>query len=157
MADLEDLLGKADALMARHRPGRTGTYPYADFPVLEEVVDLAAADDGLPVLAEMVELDRAATHRFGSDGIEPGRVEPGLLDEAQPAAPAQDMHASVLAALQPEIDRLIEERLKLTLEPLLVKLFEDLQGELKSIAHATLNEAIHTAVERELGRRRSRD
>jgi hypothetical protein len=157
MADPEDLLGKADALMARHRPGRTGTYPYADIPVLEEVVDLAAADDGLPVLAEMVELDRAATRRFGSDRIEPGRVEPGLLDQAQPAASALDMHASVLAALQPEIDRLIEERLKLTLEPLLVRLFEDLQGELKSIAQATLSEAIHTAVERELGRRRSRD
>jgi hypothetical protein len=153
----EDLLGKADALMARHRPTRTGTNPYADIPMLDEVVDPAAVSDELPVLTEMIELDRIATVGFASDRIEPGRIEPELLHEEQSTAPAQSLHASLLAALRPEIDRLIEERLKQALEPLVVKLFEDLQCELQSIAHATLSEAIHTAVERELGRRRSRN
>ena len=52
MAEPEDLLSKADALMARHRPGRTGDTPYAEIPVLDEVVDLPQASEDLRAPAD---------------------------------------------------------------------------------------------------------
>jgi hypothetical protein len=124
MAEPEDLLRKADALMARHRPARTGAEPYAEIPVLDEVVDLS-------LLTELV----------GPSSVDPQRTE----------ALAASIRASLLAALQPEIDSLIEERLKESLAPLLEKLFGDLQV----MARATLSNAINAAVEQELERRKS--
>lgn len=141
MAEPDDLLDKADALMARHRPARAAAEPHPDIPVLNEVVELPREADGLPVLTEL--------------------VEPKPLREAQSefaaASLAERMRASLLAVLQPEIDRLIEERLKVALEPLVTKLFEDMHRELQSIAHATLSDAIHAAVKRELDRHKAPD
>ena len=54
MVEPEDLLGKADALMARHHPGRTADAQRAEVPVLDEVVDLVSAADDLPLLTEYV-------------------------------------------------------------------------------------------------------
>jgi len=138
MAEPEDLLGKADALMARHRPGHASGPSYPEIPVLEEVVDYACGSDDLPVLTESVEID---------------------LADARPMQAAQalaaDLRATLLAALQPEIDGLIEERLKQSLEPLVERLFEDMRGQLQSIARETLRAAINTAVEREFERRKT--
>jgi hypothetical protein len=131
MAEPEDLLGKADALMARHRPARTTAEPYADIPVLEEVVDPPGGSDELSVLTEL----------FGRASLDQGRTEELVAT----------IRASVLAALQPEIDSLIEERLKEALAPLLEKLF----GEVQLITRETMSAAINTAVERELARRKS--
>ena len=146
MAEPEDLLGKADALMARHRPGQAVAPSYPEIPVLEEVVNLLPGDDDVPLLIEVVEPARAA----------PMPPDQALLHEEQVAALAQSRRATLLAALQPEVDRLIEERLKEGLEPLIVKLFEDMRGELQSIAHATLSDAIHAAVDKEIERHESR-
>lgn len=144
MADPQDLLGKADALMARQRPGRVIAASYPEIPVLDEVVDIPAADN-LPVLTDMIEPDRVAAELSKS-----GRIEPALPHEEQYEELTRGMRESMLAALQPEIDRLIEERLKESLEPLVEKLFNELRGELQLIAHDTLSAAIHTAVERKL-------
>lgn len=133
MAEPEDLLSKADALMARHRPARTRAEPYAEIPVLDEVVELPRESGDLPLPSEL--------------------VGPASLDEEQTEALAASIRASLLAALQPEIDSLIEERLKEDLAPLLERLFGDLQ----LIARATLSDAINTAVEQELERRKSGD
>lgn len=145
MAEPEDLLTKADALMARHRPARTGAEPYAEIPVLDEVVDLPAESDDPPVLTELVERDPG----------EPTLVEPALPPEKQCDELAASMQASLLAVLQPEIDTLIEERLKENLAPLVERLFNDLRGDLQLIARDTLSDAIKLAVEREIERRRS--
>jgi uncharacterized protein YicC (UPF0701 family) len=131
MVEPEDLLSKADALMARHRPPRTATEQYAGIPVLDEVVDMPRESDELSVLTEL----------FG----------PASLDEERTEALAASIRASLLAALQPEIDSLIEERLKEGLAPLLERLFGDLQV----MARATLGDAINAAVEQELDRRKS--
>jgi len=141
MDEPEDLLGKADALMARHRPARAGAESYGAIPLLEDVVEPPAEGDDLPVLTELVEIDQ----------IEPDARQP----EPPPEDLAESLHASLLAALQPEIDSLIEERLKVSLEPLVEKLFEDLRGDLQAIARGTLSDAIHTAVEREIERRKT--
>jgi hypothetical protein len=130
MVEPEDLLSKADALMARHRPPRTAAEQYAGIPVLDEVVDMPRESDELSVLTEL----------FG----------PASLDEERTEALAASIRASLLAALQPEIDSLIEERLKESLAPLLEKLFGDLQ----EMARATLSDAINAAVEQELERRK---
>src|SRR5476649_1107187 len=114
MAEPEDLLSKADALMARHRPGRTAAEPYAEIPVLNEVVDLTRENDGLPALTEL--------------------PRPAPLDEEQIEALAERLRAPLVAALQPEIDTLIEERLKQDLAPLVERIFDDLRGDLQLIA-----------------------
>jgi hypothetical protein len=136
MAEPEDLLSKADALMARHRPARTGAEPYAEIPVLDEVVDLPPESDDPPVLTEL--------------------AGPAPLDEEQIEALATSIRASLLAALQPEIDTLIEERLKQGLVPRVERIFDDLlRGDLRPTAREILSDAINTAVEQELERRKS--
>ncbi|TSA17156.1 MAG: hypothetical protein D4R74_03175 [Betaproteobacteria bacterium] len=134
MAEPEDLLGKADALMARHHPGRAAATPYGEIPVLEEVVDFPAESDDLPLLMEF--------------------VLPAAPDQAQTAAMAARIRAALLEQLQPRIDALIEERLKDGLAPLVEKLFEDLRGELQRVAREILNDATRTAVEQEIERRK---
>jgi hypothetical protein len=135
LAEPEDLLSKADALMARHRPARTGAEPYAEIPVLDEVVDLPPVSDDPPVLTEL--------------------AGPAPLDEEQIEALAASIRAWLLAALQPEINTLIEERLKQGLAPRVERIFDDLRGDLQQIAREILSDTINTAVEQELERRKS--
>ncbi|MEK7360722.1 MAG: hypothetical protein AAB133_01425 [Pseudomonadota bacterium] len=135
MVEPEDLLGKADALMARHHPLRTAGEPYAGIPVLDDVVELPTDNDDLPVLTELV------------------LSAPG--DDEQTGALAAGIRTSLLAGLQPQIDALIEERLKDGLSPLVEKMFHELRGDLQLIAREVLGEAIHSAVEQELERRKS--
>src|SRR5450759_928400 len=137
MAEPEDLLSKADALMARHRPARTGAEPYAEIPVLDEVVDIPPESDDPPLLTEL--------------------TGPAPLDEEQIEALAASIRASLLAALQPEIDTLIEERLKEALAPLVERIFDDLRGDLQLSAREILSDAINIAVEQERERRKSGD
>ena len=134
MAEPEDLLSKADALMARHRPARTAAEPYAEIPVLDEVVYLRRESNDLPPLTE--------------------RVGPASQDEERTEALAASIRASLLAALQPGIDTLIEERLKAGLPPLIERMFHEVRDELQIVAREVLGEAIRTAVQQELGRRK---
>ena len=135
MAEPEDLLGKADALMARHRPPRDAGGQDAGIPVLDEVVQLRPDGDDLPVLTELV-LSTPA----GDEQIE---------------ALAANIRASLLARLQPEIDALIERRLKVVLSPPVESVLHELRGDLQLTAREVLDDAIHAAVEQELERRRS--
>jgi hypothetical protein len=152
MAEPEDLIGKADALMARHRPGYAAGASYPEIPVLDEVVDFSRESDDLPLLTEMVQTDWSAP-----DPVAPKSAATDKLQEEQLAKLAESLRASLLAQLQPRIDALIEDRLKQNLEPVIEKLFNDLRSDLQVVARDTLSDAIHTAVERELGRRESSD
>jgi hypothetical protein len=134
MAD-DDLLGKADALMARHNPARATAARYAEIPVLDEIVNLPAASDDLPLLTEY--------------------VEPEPADEAQTQALMASLHTALLAELQPRIDALIEERLQGSLAPLVEALIDELRGGLQPLAREILEDAILGAVEQELDRRKS--
>lgn len=135
MAEPDDLLSKADALMSRHRPARTGAEPYAEIPVLDEIVDLPSDGDEPPLLTEL------------APSAPPGEEEIRAL--------AASISASLLAQLQPEIDTLIGEHLQESLAPRVERIFDDLRGDLQLIAREILSDAIHTAVERELERRKS--
>ena len=134
MAD-DDLLSKADALMARHNPARATAARYAEIPVLDEIVNPAAASDDLPLLTEY--------------------VLPGPADEAQTRALIAGMRTALLAELQPRIDALIRERLQGSLAPLVEGLVDELQGRLQPMAREILETAIHGALEQELKRRKS--
>jgi hypothetical protein len=130
----DDLLSKADALMARHHPGRAAAAPYAEIPVLNEVVGYAPGKDDVPLLTEY--------------------AAPPQASEEQIKALAQSVRAALLDTLQPEVDALIEEHLKDALAPLVETMFEDLRAKLQSIAREILADAVHAAVEQELDRRK---
>jgi len=138
MAEPDDLLGKADALMARHRQGRPEAETYADIPVLQDVVeDLGASRVDMPVLT----------------GLVPS-AEPDLV---QVEALAQELRASLFTQLEPLCAQVVEEHLQKGLESLFVRLFTDLRPELRSIACAALNDAIDRAIDKALRRRKSGD
>jgi len=130
----DDLLSKADALMARHHPARAPAAQYAEIPVLEEVVDFAGESDDLPLLTEY--------------------VVPAPPDEEQIEALVASIRDSLLARLQPEIDALVEQGLKDGLAPLVENMFDELRGDLQLIGREILSGAIRTAVEQELARRK---
>jgi len=134
MAEPDDLLGKADALMARQHPGRAPAARHAEIPVLDEVVQPLPQEDDLPLLTEY--------------------LVPAALDEGQLKALAASIRESLLSGLQPEIDALIDGRLRECLAPLVERVFDQLRGDLQQIARETLVEAIRTAVEQELERRK---
>jgi hypothetical protein len=134
MAEPDDLLGKADALMARNHPGRSPAAPYAEIPILDEVVDLLHESDDLPLLTEY--------------------VVTAPLDEEQAEALAASIRASLLLELQPRIDALIDERLRDDLAPMVERLFNDLRSSLQLTAREVLGDAIRAAVEQELDRRK---
>ncbi|MGP1675952.1 MAG: hypothetical protein ACTS6J_02210 [Burkholderiales bacterium] len=134
MAEPDDLLSKADALMARHKPGHVPAAPHAEIPVLDEVVDFLPGNDDLPLLTEY--------------------VVPAPADDEQIKALMASIRASLLAGLQPEIDALIDERLRDGLTPLIETMFDELRGNLQMIAREILGDAIHAAVEQELERRK---
>jgi hypothetical protein len=135
MAEHDDLMSKADALMARHRPARAEAETYAEIPVLDEVVDISPEDGEPPLLTEL--------------------AEPAPLDNEQIDALAASIRASLLAALQPTVDTLIEKCIQEGLAPRMERLCDDLRGDLQPIAREILDEAIRSAVDKELGRRRS--
>lgn len=135
MAESEDLLAMADALMARHRLGRPESEPYAEFPVLDEVVELGAMREDVPVLTELA--------------LAPAR------DDENAEAPAESLRATLLAQLQPAIDEMIEARLKESLEPLVEKMFNDLRRELQLIAGEIVRDAVNGAMKKQLDRRES--
>ena len=132
MAESDDLLSKADALMARHHPGRAPAAPHAEIPVLDEVVDYLPEHADLPLLTEF--------------------VVPAPADQEQ--ALAAGIRASLLLELQPRIDALIEERVKDGLAPLAEKMFDELRGRHQQMVRESLSEAINAAVERALARRK---
>ena len=101
MVDPDDLLSKADALMARLRPERPPVTQYAAIPVLDEVVDRLPERDDPMQLSE--------------------HVLPTAADEERTEALAATVRAALLADLQPRIDALIDERLKGSLAPLFVR------------------------------------
>jgi len=131
-AEPDDLLSKADALMARH--GHAPAAPHAEIPVLNEVVDFPPVPDDLPVLTEYVVT-----------------VPP---DEEQIEALVASIRASLLAELQSGIDAMVEQRLRDELAPMVERVFDGLRGELQLITREILSDAVHAAVEQELERRK---
>ncbi len=131
----DDLLNKADALMARQHPGRPSAARHPEIPVLEEIVDCPPGTDDLPLLTEY--------------------VVPAAPDEEQIEALAAGIRAELQAGLQPRIDALIDEQLRESLAPLIENVLDELRGKLQLAAREILDDALHGALEQELQRLRS--
>lgn len=130
MTDTDDLLSKADALLAKSRARGVVSGPPSDYPLLTEVVDTRNADDRapapeIPAEPEITVIDSAAT---ASDNDVPVLDSPDLAElEASPASPSASAEITPLAptedfpqlpALDPASDpasreiRSIEERIR---------------------------------------------
>ena len=127
-------MGKADALMARHRAPQAAAAQDAEFPILDEVVQLPSGS--------------------GDPAVRSSLAQSASADAERIKALAVAIRASLLARLQPEIDALIEKRLSASLPPLVERMTLELRGELQLIARKILGEAIHAAVDREFDRRK---
>ena len=123
MAD-PDVLGKADALLQRHRAARAAKSPEppADFPVLTEVVQGAPAAQAAPLSeAELVQIER-------------------------------DLRLELLGLLGPEFERLVEakvhERLGAKVDDVLTLTRKVLEAEVR----AAVREAVAQVIADEVAR-----
>ena len=97
MIDSDELLSKADALLARWRSGAVVPRPPADYPVLTEIVKSSIADNdtGVPVIPAEPDIPVLDTPAAGAAGP----MEAPVLDSAD--APALDAPLAPVTAEAP--------------------------------------------------------
>lgn len=128
MAD-PDVLGKADALLQRHRAARAAKSPDPpiDFPVLTEVVEGAPAAQAAP-------------------------AAPPPLSEAELAQIERDLRLELLGLLGPEFERLVEskvhERLGAKVDDVLTLTRKVLEAEVR----AAVRDAVAQVIAEEVAR-----
>ena len=115
----KDVLGKADALLQRHRAARGGPLPDppTDFPVLTEVVQGAPANPTPPAPAP-------------------------AFSEAELAQIERDLRLELLALLGPEFERLVEAHVH---ERLGGKI-DEVMGLTRKVLEAEIRNAVRDAV-----------
>jgi len=124
MAD-SDVLGKADALLQRHRAARSARSPEppADFPVLTEVV-----------------------------AQPPSQPAPAPLTEVELAQIERDLRLELLGLLGPEFERLVEakvhERLGVKVDDVLSLTRKVLEAEVRAAVREAVAEVIADEVAR---------
>ncbi len=104
MTETDDLLSKADALLAKWRVGRVTSNPQSDYPLLTDVVDARQAGDAAPVPEipaepEIPAIDSAATAAEAAVPVLDFSDVPEL--DAPPTSPSVNPE---LTALNPEDD-----------------------------------------------------
>lgn len=123
----DDALGKADALLARHRAARLQRRPDPplDFPLLTDVVSQAAPN--------------AAT-------------APPASEEVDIAALERDLRIQLLDLLGPELERLIEARVHGRIAAKVAEIMQRAGTELESEVRRAVREALAQVVRDELAR-----
>lgn len=96
MIDSDELLSKADALLARWRSGAVMPRPPADYPVLTEVVNISAAASDTPMPEIPVEPDIPVLDASSAAAGAAAPMEIPVLDS--PDAPTLDAPATLVAA-----------------------------------------------------------
>ncbi len=131
--DANEVIGKADALLARHRPARRLPEPPTDFPELTEVVSPnTLAAPGGPAAPPDTTLERIEN----------------------------DLRLELLGQMGSELERLIEarvhDRLSTTIGEILDRTRTDLATELRRAVREALDQVIEDEVQRLRGAKRSR-
>ena len=112
MTDSDELLSKADALLARWRSGAVVPRPPADFPVLTEVVKISAADSDtsmpeIPAEPEIPALDASSAAGCATAPMEiPVLESPDAPTLDAPSAPAATNPPLVLLEAADELPHL---------------------------------------------------
>jgi hypothetical protein len=123
----DDALGKADALLARHRAARLQRRPEPplDFPLLTDVVSQAPPG--------------AAATSSASEEIDVAALE-------------RDLRIQLLDQLGPELERLIEARVHGRIAAKVAEIMQRAGAELESEARRAVREALAQVVRDELAR-----
>ncbi|MCU0897602.1 MAG: hypothetical protein MUC55_08880 [Burkholderiales bacterium] len=125
MSDPDDVLGKVDALLARHRAVRGGTQPEppVDFPVLTEIVDTPQRPGAVLTDAEL------------------GRLE-------------QELRLQLLELLGGELERMVEARVHARIEGKVRELVGHMTRDLEAEVRRAVREALSDVINAEIARLR---
>jgi len=124
----DEALGKADALLARHRAARLQRQaePPADYPVLTDIVSQAPPAPAVPPPEPMPELDVAALER--------------------------ELRLQLLDQLGNELERMIEARVHGRVSAKVAQIMERAGADLEHEARLAVHEALEQVVREELAR-----
>ncbi len=142
MSEFNPLVERVDALLKRHhrQQQEATTIPAAPSAAPSgpaEVAPTAAqADDDIPVLTEIIEMQSAS---------------PGQAAEASTIAAG--IEDAVLGKLMAELDRSLEMRLNRTIGDLLEQAIDGLHAELSASVREMVREAVATAVAKQIAER----
>ena len=130
MAD-DDVLGKADALLQRHRAARgrgDQPDPPTDFPLLTEIV-----------------------HSRAPEAAPPGAAA-AAFSEAQLEQIERDLRLELLALLGPEFERLVESKVHARIGPKIDEVMSLTRKVLEAEMRAAVREALAEVISQEAGR-----
>lgn len=141
MMDSDELLSKADALLARWRSGTAVPRPTADYPVLTEVVraSAAAADAALAAIRAADELPH----------LPPLEESPVPADAAVQAL-EERVRLRVMEAIEPLVGAVLEEPLRLRIEELARRLATTIARDARNDILTLVHDAVRSAVAREI-------
>jgi hypothetical protein len=127
MADeADEILKKAEALLAKHRGGRPAVAPPADFPTLTEVVDHGPPDNG-----------RGASPLFNEEELESFERE---------------LRQEILQLVRAELERLIEAKLHPRLESKVAEIMTKARIELEVEVRRAVRESVTLVIDNEIER-----
>jgi valyl-tRNA synthetase len=137
--ETEELLERADALLARHRSAANSAPPQADIPTLTEIVEPPGAND-IPTLTEVVPAPAVAR---ATEGEVIGRVQVQNLEHA--------VYQKLKRDLDQEIARVLETRflpeVGAALEAALEKAVSEIKSDLEPMVRASIEAALRTQLE----------
>lgn len=139
MMDSDELLSKADALLARWRSGTAVPRPPADYPVLTEVVRASAADAALAAIKAADELPHL-----------PALEESTVPADAAVQALEERVRLRVMEAIEPLVGAVLEEPLRLRIEELARRLATTIARDARNDILTLVRDAVRSAVAREL-------
>jgi hypothetical protein len=136
----DDVLGKADALLGRHRPSAPARRPEppVDFPVLTDVYSRP-----LPPPAPLAPAVTVAAAP--------------LLTDAQLVQIERDLRLQLLELIGPELERLVEARVHARIAPVVASVVERIRAELETEIRRAVQEALTQVVEEEVARLQRED
>ena len=140
--DSDELLSKADALLARWRSEAVAPRPPADYPVLTEVIGASAA--AAPATIE-------AADQFPH--LPPLEESPAPADAGLQGL-EERVRLRVLEAIEPLVGAFLEEPLRLRIEELARELATSVARDARNDILTLVRDAVRSAVARELQARR---
>ncbi len=148
--------------------------PPVSVPTLTEVVEWGAAGSGnprhhaaldidIPALADAAQLDTAASPNTAAGPTEAQLLQAWLQAASKPPPPAMppesiDVAAltqRVLAQLMPQVEAMLEQRLRLAMAPVLERVASALAQDARDELESALHDVVADAVSQELQRGRA--